>query len=132
MKTLISVLALGLLCGCASTPPAPQSVPLTTRAVRIALAPIALMLMVAAVPAAKRRAILLHWTRPGRLVFRALVSRSIYAARFLRRLPGRSVRAAVRAATWIVWRPLLWMRSRARLVIQAVLTWRKGTPDEVS
>ena len=116
----------------ASPPPEPQSVPLTARAVRVTLAPLALVLMVAAVPAAKRPALLLHWTRPARLVFRATVSRSIYAARYLRRLPGRSVRAAVRAAKWIVWRPLLWMRSRARLLIHAVLTWRKGAPDEVS
>ena len=112
--------------------PVPRPVPLTARAIRIATAPLALMLTVAAVPAVKRRAILLHWTRPARLAFRALVSRSIYAARFLRRLPGRSARAAVRVATWIVWRPLLWMRHRARLVIHAVLTWRKGAPDEVS
>jgi hypothetical protein len=42
------------------------------------------------------------------------------------------VRAAIRLAKWIVWRPLLWMRHRVRLAVHAVATWRKGTPDEVS
>jgi hypothetical protein len=112
--------------------PAPRPVPLTARIVRIVLAPAAVVLMMAAVPGTKRRAILLHWTRPVRLAFRAAVSRSIYAARFIRRLPGRSWRVVVRCAKWVVWRPLLWLRHRARAAIHAVLTWRKGAPDEVS
>ena len=37
---------------------------------------------------AKLRSIVLHWTRPARLALRGLVSRLIYAARFVRRLPG--------------------------------------------
>jgi hypothetical protein len=112
--------------------PSPRPVALTARAIRIVLAPFALVLMVAAVPAARRRSILLHWTRPARLAFRALVSRSIYAARFLRRLPGRSVRAGFRLTRWIVWRPLAWARQRAKLAVHAVVTRRKDAPDEVS
>ena len=112
--------------------PSPRPVTLTARAIRVALAPLALVLMVAAVPTARRRSLLLHWTRPARLAFRAMVSRSIYAARFLRRLPVRAARTAIRLAKWILWRPLLWMRHRARLAVHAVSTWRKGTPDEVS
>ena len=88
--------------------------------------------MVAAVPPARRRSILLHWTRPARLAFRGLATRSIYAARFVRRLPGRSLRAGIRLVRWIVWRPLSWARQRAKLAVHAVLTRRKDAPDEVS
>ena len=76
--------------------PAPRPATVAGRGIRIVLAPLALALMVLAVPAAKRRAIVLHWTRPARLAGRRLVSRSIYAARFLRRLPLVGIRAVLR------------------------------------
>ena len=76
--------------------PAPQPATVGRRVVRIVLAPLAMVLVLLAVPAAKRRAIVLHWTRPARLAGRGLVSRSIYAARFVRRLPLLGVRVVLR------------------------------------
>ena len=66
------------------------------RALRAALVPAAVLATVMTMERAKLRSIVLHWTRPARLAFRAFVARLIYAGRFVRRLPRLMVRLARR------------------------------------
>ena len=98
---------------------------------RLLLAPWALLATVLTTDRAKLRAMVLHWTRPARLAWRALVSRLIYTARFFKRLPGRAVRLTKAAIRLIAIRPALWLFHRGKLALHAFLVWRKGEPDQV-
>jgi hypothetical protein len=75
---------------------------------------------------AKLRSIVLHWTRPARLAFRALVSRVIYAARFVRRLPRLLLRVAALVVRRVFVLPSRWLMNRTKMRLHAFLVWRKG------
>ena len=79
----------------------------------------------------KLRAMILHWTRPARLRYRALVSRLIYAGRFVRRLPRVALRILRGAARRLLVWPLRWTFNRGKMGLHAFLVWRKGEPDQV-
>ena len=102
-----------------------------TLAFRAALVPVAVVATVMTMERAKLRSIVLHWTRPPRLILRAIVARLIYAARFVRRLPGRAIRLAWLVLRHIVVNPYRWILHRGKMRIHALLVWRKGEPDQV-
>ncbi len=104
---------------------------MATRALRIALLPAAVVTTMVTMERAKLRSMILHWTRPARLAFRALVSRLIYAARFVRRLPALLFRLAKAATKRLVIGPLRWVLNRGKMRVHAFLVWRKGEPDQV-
>src|SRR5690606_20883756 len=111
-----------------------QAVPgptLTVRLLRILLAPVALVITLAATDPAKRKSIVLHWTRPARLAWRAFVARAVYVSRSLRRTPARAMRVGAALVRRAVVRPWRWARHRGKMALHAVLTWRKGEPDRV-
>jgi hypothetical protein len=105
--------------------------PAGDRALRATLVPAAIIATVVTMERAKLRSIVLHWTRPARLALRALVSRMIYVARFLRRLPGRLIRLALLVVRRLVIHPCRWLLHRSKMGIHAFLVWRKGEPDRV-
>jgi hypothetical protein len=80
---------------------------------------------------AKLRAMVLRWIRPARLIARAAVSRLVYAARFVRRLPGRLWRLLMTAVRRLLIAPARWLVHQAKLRLHAFLVWRKGEPDQV-
>ena len=80
----------------------------------------------------KLRAMILHWTRPARLRLRALVSRLIYAARFVRRMPRLLLRLVKTAISRVVVRPVRWGIKRVKTGLHAFLVRRKGEPGHVS
>jgi hypothetical protein len=80
---------------------------------------------------AKLRSMVLHWTRPPRLILRACVSRLIYGARFLRRLPGRLIRLAGVIVRRVIVVPCRWLVHHSKMRVHAFLVWRKGEPDQV-
>ena len=92
--------------------------------------PVAVIAAMATMERAKLRAMVLHWTRPARLIGRALVARGIYAARFVRRLPVLMVRLLMAIVRRLVVRPLRWAKHRGKLAVHAFLVWRKGEPDQ--
>jgi hypothetical protein len=110
----------------------PQSQGLGARLVRAFLAPLAVVLTLVATDPVKRRAMVLHWTRPARLILRALVSRAIYVVRAIRRLPMLAVRVALLVLRRGVIRPIRWLLHKAKMGLHALLTWRKGEADEAS
>jgi hypothetical protein len=107
----------------------PESASAAVRLVRAALFPAAILATVMTMERAKLRSIVLHWTRPARLAFRALVSRLIYAARFLRRLPRQVLRLAALMVRRVFILPSRWLMNRTKMRLHAFLVWRKG--DEV-
>jgi hypothetical protein len=109
----------------------PASPSAATRALRVALLPAAVLATVVTLERAKLRSMFLHWTRPARLAFRGLVSRLIYAARALRRLPRLLLRFVKAAGRRIVVAPVRWAFNRGKMRVHAFLVWRKGAPDQV-
>ena len=101
------------------------------RLLRVFLAPVALVATVATMERAKLRGVVLHWTRPARLAFRALVSRLIYTARFFRRLPRLLLRVALLVVRRVFVMPAKWALNRGKMRLHAFLVWRKGEPDQV-
>jgi hypothetical protein len=99
-------------------------------AMRIVLAPAAVVLTLTAMDPVKRRAVILHWTRPARLIARAAFGRLVYLARFVRRLPRLAFRLAMATARVLVVRPARWARHRAKTALHAFLVWRKGETGE--
>lgn len=100
-----------------------------TRLLRLALMPAALAATVVTMERTKLRAMILHWTRPARLRMRAGYARLIYAARFIRRLPGMMVRAAKLAVRRLLVTPVRWTINRGKMRVHALLVWRKGEAD---
>ena len=102
-----------------------------TRLLRLALVPAAVVTTVLTMERVKLRSMVLHWTRPARLAFRRLISRCIYTARFLKRVPRLAVRILAGGVRRLVIGPLKWAISRGKLGLHAFLVWRKGQPDQV-
>jgi hypothetical protein len=105
---------------------APQPAGVLVRLGRLMLAPVAVAATVATMERAKLRSIVLHWTRPTRLMLRALVARLIYVGRFFRRLPGRVIRLALLVARHLVVLPARGLVHRSKMRIHDFLVWRKG------
>ncbi len=114
---------------------APRPAPVTTSAIagsmRVILAPAAVAATLSTSDPAKLRAILRHWTRPARLAGRAVTTRLIYATRFIRRLPRRTLRLLLAAVRLVTVRPARWSVRRGKLALHAFLVWRKGQADQV-
>jgi hypothetical protein len=98
--------------------------------VRIVLAPFAVLLTLTAMDPLKRRAVILHWTRPARLFARGVYGRLVYLARMIRRLPRLVLRLGISALRLLVVRPARWLRHRAKVALHAFLVWRKGETGE--
>ncbi|HEY5616594.1 MAG TPA: hypothetical protein VIK60_01540 [Vicinamibacterales bacterium] len=109
----------------------PYSPSAAARVLRVALVPVAVVATIATMERAKLRSIVLHWTRPARLVVRACVARLVYVGRFVRRLPGRLIRLAVIVVRRLFVLPSRWVVHRSKMRIHAFLVWRKGEPDRV-
>jgi hypothetical protein len=109
--------------------PAPATPSIGARVLRTALVPAAILATVMTMEPAKLRSIVLHWTRPARLAFRAFVSRLIYAGRFVRRLPRLMLRLAVIVIRRLFVLPARWLMNRTKVRLHEFLVWRKG--DEV-
>jgi hypothetical protein len=99
---------------------------IAVRAVRAALVPAAILATAMTMERAKLRSIVLHWTRPARLAFRAFVSRLIYAGRFGRRLPRLMLRLAVAVIRRLFVLPARWLMNRTKVRLHEFLVWRKG------
>jgi hypothetical protein len=109
----------------------PIAIPATsvgTRLLRVALVPVAAAATVMTMERTKLRAMVLHWTRPARLAGRALMSRLVYGARFVRRLPALSLRLANSATRRIVIRPVFRTWNRGKVALHAVLVGRHDGP----
>jgi hypothetical protein len=104
----------------------PESASAAARLLRAALVPAAILATVMTMERAKLRSIVLHWTRPARLAFRALLSRLIYAARFVRRLPRLLLRVAALVVRRLFILPSRWLMNRTKMRLHAFLVWRKG------
>jgi hypothetical protein len=109
----------------------PQATSVGIRLLRAALVPAAVIATVLTMERTKLRAMVLHWTRPTRLAFRAFVSRMIYAWRFVRRLPRLALRLTKAAVRHLVIGPIRWLVNRGKMRLHAFLLWRKGQVDEV-
>ena len=110
----------------------PDSARASARLARVALAPLAFVLTFVATDPVKRRAILLHWTRPARLTLRTLWSRAVYATRSLRRVPRRAVMLAARAINVVLVRPIRLLVRGVKLLVHNWLTRRKGEPGQAA
>jgi hypothetical protein len=101
------------------------------RVLRIALVPAAVIATVVTLERVKLRGMILHWTRPARLMLRGLVSRAIYAGRFVRRLPRNVLRLVRIAGRRLIVGPARWGLNRGKMTLHNFLVWRKGEPDQV-
>jgi hypothetical protein len=110
----------------ASAASIPATASIAARAVRAALVPAAVLATVMTMERAKLRSIVLHWTRPARLMLRALVSRLIYAGRFVRRLPRLMLRLAAAVIRRLFVLPARWLMNRTKVRLHEFLVWRKG------
>jgi hypothetical protein len=110
----------------AAAPIAATADSLSARMWRVALAPVAVVATLVTMERAKLRAIALRSTRPFRLIARAAFTRAIYSYRFVRRLPGRLVRASLSAGRYLLVRPVRWAVNRGKLQLHAFLVGRKG------
>ena len=110
--------------GASSATPATASI--AARLLRAALVPAAILATVMTMERAKLRSIVLHWTRPARLAFRAFVSRLIYAGRFIRRLPRLLLRLGITVVRRLFVLPARWVMNRTKMRLHAFLVWRKG------
>ncbi len=99
------------------------------RLLRFALIPAAVVTTVLTMERVKLRSMVLHWTRPARLAFRRLVSRCVYAARFLRRMPRLAVRILAAVVRRLIVSPIRWFIHRGKRAVHAFLVWRNGQPD---
>jgi hypothetical protein len=109
----------------------PARVSLDRRLLRAALVPAAIIATVATMERAKLRSIVLHWTRPARLAFRAFVSRLIYTWRFFRRLPGAALRLVKSAVRHLLMAPAKGLVHRSKMRLHDYLVSRKSEPDQV-
>jgi len=115
----------------AATRGRPRWTPISAMIVRVACAPVAVVAMVATLDPVKMRSVLRRWTRPVRIVARGIVTRAIYTARFLARLPRRAVRLLLLAARRLIVAPLRWAYHQGKMRLHAFLVARKGEPDQV-
>jgi hypothetical protein len=110
---------------------APETPSAVTRALRVALLPAAVVATMLTMERAKFRSMVLHWTRPARLAWRALLARMIYATRAVRRAPRQLLHLAKAGAKRTLIGPLRWVINRGKMRMHAFLVWRKGEPDRV-
>jgi hypothetical protein len=110
---------------------APYRPSVADRLLRFALVPAAVVATVLTLERVKLRGMILHWTRPARLGLRGLVSRAIYAARFVRRLPRNVLRLTKVAGRRLIVGPARWGLNRGKMTLHNFLVWRKGEPDQV-
>jgi hypothetical protein len=115
----------------AGPPLAPYQPPVADRVLRFVLVPVAVVATVLTLERVKLRGMILHWTRPARLMLRGLVSRAIYAGRFVRRLPRHVLRLAKAAGRRLIVGPARWGLNRGKMTLHNFLVWRKGEPDQV-
>ena len=108
----------------------PHALSAGERLLRVALIPAAVVTTVLTMERVKLRSMILHWTRPARLVFRRLMSRCIYAARFLCRLPRLAFRVLSAGVKRLIVNPVRWLIHRAKRGLHAFLVWRSGQPDQ--
>jgi hypothetical protein len=114
---------------------APLPVPhdrLTSRLLRSALVPAAVIATAMTTEGTQRRSMIVHWTRPAGLAFRRFIARLMSARRHRRGLPLRTIRLARLAWRRLVVVPCRWAIHRVKMGAHAVLVWRKGEPDQVS
>ncbi|MDA1183150.1 MAG: hypothetical protein O2930_00725 [Acidobacteria bacterium] len=109
----------------------PSAVSTGARLLRVALIPAAVLTTVLTMERVKLRSMVLHWTRPARLAIRRLLSRCVYAVRFLRRLPQLVLRILAGGIRRLVIKPFRWAVRLGKLGLHAFLVWRKGQPDQV-
>lgn len=109
---------------------APHSMGVGARLLRFALIPAAIVTTVLTMERVKLRSMVLHWTRPARLALRRLVSRCIYAARFVRRLPRLALRILWAVVKRLLVNPVRWLIHRGKRGVHAFLVWRNGQPDQ--
>ena len=114
----------------AGPPLAPVPARVGAGAMRLALAPVAVVLTLTTMDPVKRRAVILHWTRPARLLARGVFGRLVYLARLLRRLPRLAFRLVVATVRLLILRPARWTRHRAKMALHAFLVRRKGETGE--
>jgi len=114
----------------AGAPLAPVSAPAGARLMRVVLAPLAVLLTLTTMDPVKRRAVILHWTRPARLFGRAVFGRLVHLARLIRRVPRLMFRVVAGAVRLLLVRPARWARHRAKMALHAFLVWRKGETGE--
>ena len=100
------------------------------RLLRLALIPAAVVTTVLTMERVKLRSMILHWTRPARLALRRLVSRCIYAARFIRRLPRLAFQILLAGVKRLIVSPVRWLIHRCKRGLHAFLIWRSGQPDQ--
>ena len=105
---------------------APHHDSVATRLLRLALMPAAALATILTMERTKLRAMILHWTRPTRLRLRAVYSRLVYVARFIKRLPGLLLRVAKVGVRRIFIAPARWTINRGKMRVHAFLVWRKG------
>jgi hypothetical protein len=115
----------------ADAPLSPYRLSVADRLLRLALVPVAAAATVVTLERVKLRGMILHWTRPARLMWRGLVSRAIYAARFVKRLPRNVVRLVMAAGRRLIVGPARWGLNRGKMTLHNFLVWRKGEPDQV-
>ena len=112
----------------------PPLVPYAPRAgarlLRFVLIPAAVITSVLTMERVKLRSMILHWTRPARLALRRLVSRCIYATRFVRRLPRLAFRILLAGGKHMLVNPVRWLIHRGKRGLHAFLVWRSGQPDQ--
>jgi hypothetical protein len=101
------------------------------RLMRLGLLPAAVIATVVTMERVKLRGMVLHWTRPARLRLRGLVSRLIYTARFVKRLPRLAFRLMRTVTCRFVIAPVRWAINRGKTTLHAFLVWRKGEPGQV-
>ena len=105
--------------------------PVSAVIVRVASAPLAVVAMAVTLEPVKMRSAVKRWTRPARLAFRWIITRAIYSARFLLRVPRRVVRLLLLAVRRLVVAPVRWIYHQGKLRLHAFLVARKGEPDRV-
>jgi hypothetical protein len=115
----------------AGPPLSPYRASAADRALRFALVPAAVLATVLTLERVKLRGMILHWTRPARLMLRGFVSRAIYAARFVRRLPRTVLRLMKVAGRRLIVGPARWGLNRGKTTLHNFLVWRKGEPEQM-
>ncbi|HKE87872.1 MAG TPA: hypothetical protein VKB50_29155 [Vicinamibacterales bacterium] len=116
----------------AGPPVTPAAPSLSARAVRVVLAPVAMIFTLWMLEPAKRRAVILHWIRPARLMMRGVISRAVYGARVVRRMPRRVLSFAWAGIRLLMIRPARWTLHRAKRAIGSMLASRSDEPDEAA
>ena len=115
----------------AGPPLSPYRASVADRVLRFALVPAAVAATVLTLERVKLRGMILHWTRPARLMLRGLLSRAIYAGRFVKRVPRTLLRLVKVAGRRLIVGPARWALNRGKMTLHNFLVWRKGEPEQM-